>query len=694
MYIYSADRMKYVFCIGVALLFVFMDHQALAVEGGPLSVEPIVVTASALKVDISTQETPRSVSIITRDIIETHAPQKLDEALRYTSGVTSQPYGSDNDTDWLKVRGFDAATYLDGSRLFRDGYYTWLIEPYGLEQIEVVKGPSSILFGESPPGGAVNAVQKKPLDTSNGEIRLEGGTNAHRAGAVDVSGAVNKNGSIRFRMVGLAKDEEGELNGTENTRYYFAPSLAMDISDKTNLTLTATWLEDDGIPTNPFFPVAGTLIDTPYGKISPSTNLGEPDYDAYERTQVSIGYILTHQVNDVWEYSQNFNYGYNELYLRSSYAFPNSEPAATTLYRGIVYRNGENKSFTFDNKAVADWESGRMAHTALMGIDLQHHKTEGVEQDNYAFGTINPYSAVYGNYTPLDSTNDIDRDISKIQVSAYSQYQLKFDDRWVGVIGGRYDWVETENTSDKNGQDESRDDREFSINTGLMYIADNGLSPYVSYAQSFDVLSTIDPTTSKLYKPLEGEQIEIGVKYIPYFIDGYINVALFDITQKNALVSNPTTFVATQTGEVTSRGIEIEGMLDLTDSLSLRAGYTYIDAKTDDTGGKGTKQAGLIPRHTASAWLDFDAAVVGLTGLKVGNGVRYVGESKDSPASSDLTVPSVTLWDAMASYEIDQNWLIQLNVNNLLDKAYVAACDYYCYYGQSRSALLSVSYHW
>jgi len=676
------------------LLVLFIGQQARAEDDEALSLEPIVVSASALKVDTPTQETPKSVSVITEEELQLHAPQKLDETLRYTSGVTSQPYGSDNDTDWFKIRGFDAATYLDGNRLFRDGYYTWLLEPYGLEQVEVVKGSSSILFGESPPGGAVNAVQKKPSDIPHGEIRLQAGTNNHKAVSFDVSDSINEDGTMRVRVVGMFKDEDGELDGTENTRHYIAPSLTIDATEKTHLTLMATLLKDDGVPTNPFFPAAGTLINSPHGTIDPSTNLGEPDYDKYERTQISLGYLLEHELNKVWTVSQNFNYGYNKLFLRSSYAFPNSNPSSTTVSRGIVFRDGENKSFTVDNKAVAKWETNRMKHTALMGIDLQYHKTEGDEQDNYAFGTINPYHPVYGSYTPLDPANNIDRDITKSQASAYSQYQLKLDEKWVGIVGGRYDWVKTKNISEKNSQDEARTDKEFSFNTGLMYLADNGLSPYVSYSQSFEVLSTIDPTTGELYKPLEGEQIEVGVKYTPDFMDGYINVALFDITQKNALVTNPSTFVATQTGEVTSQGIEIEGVGQITKSFKLTANYTFTDAKTDDTGGKGTKQAGLIPRHTASAWLDYDATDIGLAGLTIGNGIRYIGESKDSPASSDLTVPSATLWDAMVAYEIDKNWGVQLNVNNILDRVYIASSDYYCYYGQSRSALLSVNYHW
>lgn len=693
-YTLSTDTLKHLFCVGAAFIFIGIPGQVFANEEKDADLEEIVVTASALKVDVPTQETPKSVSIITNEIMETHVPLKLDEALRYTAGITSQPYGSDNDADWFKVRGFNAATYLDGGRLFKDGYYLWLIEPYGLEQIEVVKGPSSILFGESPPGGVINAVLKKPSKRSGGEVRIQAGTNSHRSGAFDIYDSLNDDNSIRFRLVGLAKEEDGELEGAENKRYYLAPSIAMDLSDRTNLTLKATILEDDGIPTNPFFPAAGTLIDSPNGKIGRSHNLGEPDYDTYQRTQISLGYALKHKFNEVFEYSQNFNYGYNKLNLKSSYGFPNSDPLTTTLYRGIVYRNGKTNSFAFDNRGVANWESGRIEHNVLMGIDLQHHKTEGDEQDNYRYGYINPYEPVYGHYIPLNHANDIDREVLKKQASVYSQYQLKFDKKIVGSIGGRYDRVDTENKSDKNSQDETRSDGEFSLNAGLMYIADNGLSPYVSYSESFNVLSTIDRHTNKLYKPLDGEQYEIGLKYTPYFIEGFINIALFDITQKNALVTNPKTFIATQTGEVTSRGLEIEGLVVLSDGFTLKGSYTYTDAKTDNTGGRGSERAALIPETMASAWVDFDGSSIGVHGLKIGTGFRYIGESKDSPASSNLTVPSVTLWDAMASYEIDESWKLQLNVNNIADKTYISGCDYYCYYGQSRSAMLSLSYNW
>ncbi|MGJ3352136.1 TonB-dependent siderophore receptor [Providencia sp. Je.9.19] len=658
--------------------------------------DTLVVSAQALKVNTSLQETPKSVSVITQEELETRAPQKLDEALRYTSGVVSQPYGADNDTDWFKVRGFDAATYLDNSRLFRDGYYTWLLEPYGFERIEVVKGASAVLFGESTPGGAVNVVTKKPLFTPKGEVFLETGNNDQRGFGLDVAGNANDEGNVRYRLVGTMKKSDGELKGTDNERVYIAPSLAIDISDDTMLTLMGTYLHDDGTPTNPFFPAAGTTIKSPFGKIKPSTNLGEPDYDKYKRSQLSAGYLLEHSINDSWRFSQRLNYGYNKLTLRSVYAFPNADTSVSELSRGVVFRDGKNQSITFDNNIVGEWDSERFEHTLLTGVELQYHQTKGDEQDNYNFDKINPWNPIYGKYTPIDPANNINRTIDKTQSSLYSQYQVKFDSQWIGVAGLRYDWVKTENKNKTQQINKSRNDGEFSLNTGVMYLADNGLSPYASYSQSFEVLSTIDPETGKLYDPLKGEQVEVGVKYTPNYFDGYINVAWFDIEQKNALVTNPKTFVSTQTGKVTSTGIETEAMVQLTDNFNVQAAYTYTNAKTDNTGDRGKKQAGLIPKHMASAWANYTIPLTDTQEITLGSGVRYLGQSKDNPANlaSNITVPSATLWDAAATYKLNKQWQLQVNINNLLNKEYVSACDYYCYYGQSRSVLIQTKYNW
>lgn len=681
-----------------ALALLVMSHYSVASATQPKQPEEtIVVTASALKVDTPAQEATQSVSVIDQQQLLKKAPVKLDEALRYTAGVHSQQYGSDTDTDWFLVRGFEAATFLDGSRAFRDGHYTWLTETYGLEQIEVLKGPSAILYGETPPGGVVNLVQKKPTAEPHGEVRLELGTRDHRAIGFDVSDSANEDGSVRYRLVGMFKKRDGQLNGTHNDRFYLAPSVSIDISDDTQLTLLSTLLKDDGVPSNTFVPQYGSIIDTPNGKIDPKTNLGQPGFDKYQRTQISAGYLLEHQLNDTWELTQRFNYAYNKLHLRSTYALNGKPDENGQINQGLVYRNGDTNSFTLDNRAVAKWDSSRMEHTLLTGIDLQHHLNKGDELDDYAFGKINPWKPIYGDHKPFDPNQANDRTITKSQVSGYAQYQVKLDYQWIALLGGRYDLVNVDNSSTKANQNISRSFNEYSVNAGLMYLADNGLSPYINYSESFNVLSTIDRATNDLYKPLRGEQTEVGMKYTPHFMDGFFNIALFDLKQKNAVVTRGA--ITTQTGEVRSKGVELEAVGYVTDNLKLSANYTYTDAQTDDTNDGSFQQAPIVPTHLASAWLDYDANNIGLTGWNFSTGARYIGESKDAPKSIAAGgyagyVPSVILWDLMASYDINKQWRAQLNVNNVLNEEYVASCNWSCYYGETRTAMLSATYKW
>lgn len=178
----------------VAPLAAAVRRSLIASLGGVLSVAPlmalaqeevvsndtVVVTATALKVDAPLVETPRPVSIVDREELETRNVQQLDETFRYRAGVLSGHFGSDNNTDWFKVRGFDQSTYQDGLRIYREGFYQWLPEPFGLERVEVFKGPSSILYGEAPPGGLINAVSKRPTETPQGEVNVQLGNRNHR----------------------------------------------------------------------------------------------------------------------------------------------------------------------------------------------------------------------------------------------------------------------------------------------------------------------------------------------------------------------------------------------------------------------------------------------------------------------------------------------------------------------------------
>ncbi|EKP0305677.1 TonB-dependent siderophore receptor [Aeromonas veronii] len=661
----------------------------------PKASETMVVTGTAMKVEVPMAETPRAVSVVNREELEQHAVLQLDEALRYRSGVLTGLYGSDNNTDWFKVRGFDAASYLDGSIQFGSGYYLWTPEPFGLESVEVLKGPASMLYGVAPPGGVINAISKRPTATPKGQVDLQLGSRDHRQVGVDVSDALSD--SSRYRMVALYKERDGVLTGTYNDRVYLAPSVTFDLSDRTSLTLLASFLHDEGVPTNGFFPVYGTL-NTSGGQIDPSTNLSQPDYDRNRNTQISTGYELAHQLNQSWEFKQNVRFNYNDLLLRQTYIFPTYE--GTTAYRGLVYRDGNTKSATMDNQMVGYWNTDSTEQTLLLGVDLQRHVNEGVEADNYGMGSINTMNPDYSGFPGFDESTATYQKTTMAQEGIYAQHQIRWDDRWLLTAGGRFDYVETHNISKTYDRDEKQYDHALSLSGSLMYLADNGISPYLAYSESFLMLPGIDPNTKTSYKSREGKLYEAGVKYAPAFLDGYINLALFDLEQSNALVSSGSG-QQTQAGEMTSQGIELEGSVQATDALRLTAAYTYTDAKTNDT-GSSDRRASLIPRHQASFWGNYKVQQGVASGLELGTGVRYIGSSVGigavnadfTPIYGSAEVPAHTVWDAMIGYDFAKNWRAQLNVNNLLGETYVASCDYYCYYGEPRSVVGSINYRW
>lgn len=683
-------------CLGLSLsgALLTLPFAVLAQEGANTTNDTMVVVGTALKVEAPLVETPRPVSIVSREELDERNVQSLDETFRYRSGVLSGHYGADNNTDWFQVRGFDQATYQDGLRIYREGFYQWLPEPYGLERVEVFKGPASILYGEAPSGGLINAVSKRPTAEKQGEIEIQVGNRDHRQFAFDTSGPATESGDVRYRFVGLYKERDGDLDDTENERIYFAPSFEWDISDDTQLTVLASYQKDDGIPVNPFKLAYGTVLDTPFGEVDPQTNYSEPGYDRDERTQTSVGYKFRHAFNNTWSFENDFRYSNLELDLRSTYIL--SQASATEGYRGHLQRKGEIDSFTVDNRFVGKWFTNRTENTLLVGIDYQDLALDGEEADvgpTYGsngnvidpgpFAPINLFNPQYGDYTPLTASQRFHRDIDKDQLGIYLQDQLRVDDRWVLLGGVRHDRADVRNESESLGVTVDETQIATSWSGGLMYLGDNGVNPYLSYTESFQPVAETS-FSGAVFEEINGEQWELGIKYAPLNWDGYVTAAVFDIEESNSFATTPAGYQA-QEGERTSTGFELEGVGYVTDNLKLTAAYTYTDARDADD-----NRAALIPRHMASAWLDYDFEGTALNGLKVGAGVRHVGETVDDA----ITVPDYTVGDAMASYDFNRHWNAQINVNNITDEEYVASCDYWCYYGESRSVIGSLKYRW
>lgn len=666
-----------------------------------------IVTATALKVATPEVETPRAISTVSAEDLETRAVNTYDETFQYRSGVVSQPYGDDNNADWFFLRGFSAenATYQDGLRLFRTGgYFWWMSEPFGVERVDLLKGPASILYGEAPPGGVINAISKRPTSEPQGTLEIEAGNQDHRQVAIDVSGPVAEREDMRYRMVGLYRDGEGELEGSEKERYYFAPSLAVDFSDDTTVTFLASVQRDEGVPTTGFFPAFGTLNDTPFGKIDRDTNLGQPDYDHVDQRQYSLGYELEHRLNDTWEFQQNARYSHLDLDLRSVY--PNSfVTPPRSISRGVIDRDGNYDAFNIDNRFIARTYTENTENTLLLGAGYQELNLDYVNRDSFRtlgngssffanVDTVDLFNPDYSAFVAPDTGDPTQHDLESRQFGVYVQDQLRLADKWIFLAGARYDTVDSsDDFTDSTGRSsEGYDEEQLSLTAGVMYLGDNGVSPYLSYSESFTPVAGLGPDGAS-YKPLEGRQVEAGLKITPQNFDGYLTVAAFDIEEDNTLISTGAP-VQEQVGERRSQGVEVEGVGYLTDNLKLTAAYTYTDASYDVSDTVQDERAPFVPYHMASAWLDYELANTA-PGLSVGAGVRYMGETVPSADSAiSREVPSATLYDAMASYDINDSWTAQLNVNNITDEEYVSGCDFYCYYGASRSVIGSLKYKW
>ncbi|MEQ9861279.1 TonB-dependent siderophore receptor [Pectobacterium cacticida] len=658
----------------------------------------IVVTAppnTALKLDVPISETPRAVSVVTEKQIEERGAQKIDQALRYSSGVLATTYGPDNKAEWVTIRGFsDQSRFQNGlATLNEDGFYGQQIEPFGVERIEVLKGPASVLYGQNPPGGLVNVITKRPTRLPQGKVELEYGSNDYRHLAVDSAGPLNDDGSVLYRVVALARDTSGEMDFSKSKRFYLAPSVTF-LGENTELTVLASYMDTRSDTTNGFKLPYGTLHNTPFGKVGYTTSLGEPDINRHNTRQLNLGYEFTHHLNDTWTFQQNLNYTYLNLDLRNVYAMAMVDERHAS--RGLTYRDGFAQNWATDNRLVGEWLGEKIDNTLLLGVDYRRANTQSRDANLSAFGDpIDIFNPVYGHYTSPDSQLFQHRS-GRHQTGYYVQNQIKYDERLIFLLGGRYDVAKSRDRNLSSGEDTRTDDTKFTKAAGLMYLFDNGVSPYISYSESFLPVAGRDGY-QRPYVPEEGQQAEIGVKYTPEGFNGYASAALFNLEQKNVKTTDPNNpGLTVQAGEARSRGLELEFSGEVYTGLTLTANYTYNEVKTTKSGSVGEVGKRLVglPEHIISGWANY-AFNGKLEGLSIGSGVRYVGSSYgDIANSSDMKVPAYTLWDAMIAYDFSKDWRLQINATNLANHEYVSACNYWCYYGEGRNVSANISYRW
>ncbi|PYC22570.1 TonB-dependent siderophore receptor [Aquipseudomonas alcaligenes] len=659
---------------------------------------------SATKINTPLNETPRSVSVVTEEQMKDRNVQTISEALRYSGGVQAGFYGEDNKQDWFIIRGFKQANnglFMDGSRIYSSAFYSWQIDPYMLERIEVLKGAASVLYGQTPPGGLINLQSKRPNADARNEVGVQYGSYNRKQVNLDVGGKLDEEGDVLYRMVALSRDTGTQVDDVDAARILLAPSMTLNFNDDTSLTLLASVQKDRSDPQLQFLPPSGTISSNPNGKIDTDTAVGDPSYETFERDQYTLGYELNHRINDNWDFQQNLRYGHMDLELRQLFYFFNVTDSL--IARGLTYNDGNASNLSVDNRLLGNWFGDRWENTLLLGYDYQQLKINDRSPNGYPtaptiplLDIFNPHSKgtfmgmiPVGYEQPIGNFALEDKDTRADQNGIYVQEQFKYDN-WVFLLGGRYDNSRTDFDNKTTGVSHNVRDDNFTWSGGVAYVMDNGLTPYISYSEFFLPVTDLNRVTGKPFEPQEGDQKEIGIKYQPEGLDAMFTAAVFELTQEN--VTKNRGVVPTQLGEVQSRGIELEAQANVTENISLVASYTKLDPETTQSTievEEGKKPANVAD-EMASLWGKYQFIGGALDGLEFGAGVRHTSSSYGDNTET-LEVPSYTLLDAMVGYRI-QDVRLQLTASNLTDKEYVTACDYYCWYGNRRNVIASVSY--
>lgn len=634
-------------------------------------------------------ETPRSVSVITSEEIRQRGAGDVEEVLRYTPGVASGEFGLDDRSDWYTIRGFRPTTFHDGLPARYGFYNDTKPEPFLLDRVQVLRGPASGLYGNGEVGGVVNTESKTAANlTGDNLVQLTFGDPESAELGIDMGGPLNAEGTLSYRVVGLLRAGTTQVDHSDDDAVAIAPSITWRPGPDTELTLLYTRQENDGSPLIQFASLYGTLLPAPNGDYLPdSLFVGEPGFDRFDSRQDSVTLFADHRLSETWSVSARARWLDAEAdYDHAWWGFTNYP----TRYRGDgtidrTFYSAENSLETrmLDAYATADWRAAGWDMQTILGaswVDAEYDSDTGYGAETRPIDPFDP------DYTGAPDIAIVDSPANSVEERGlYVQNRATWNDRLHLDTGLRWGSIETgEATGTFRAGSIDASDEATTVNAAILYRFDNGVAPYLSYAESFRQEAVGVDAEGNPFEPTRGEQIELGVKYQPAGTEDLYTVALWDLEKSNLTQADPANpGFQVQTGEAGSRGVEL--------GMERQFGDIRIDASAtvQETENVEGFSIATIPDRFGSVWATWEPSSGTLDGLSAGLGVRHVGEKWDG-ADSQRT-PSYTLFDARLAWQWDR-YEAALNVSNLEDERHVTFCDTAtCYFGVGRRVAVSLS---
>jgi iron complex outermembrane recepter protein len=625
---------------------------------------------TATKTDTPVIDVPQSIQIVPPEVLRDRKPRDLTQAVETVSGVLDggNLYGSSASGRF--IRGFrQDGNFRNGYRDASDSYF--INSSIGnVDRVEVLKGPTSVLFGGGEPGGIVNVVTKQPLSTPYAKVEMEVGNRNFYQPSVDFSGPLNADKTLLYRFNGGYQSTNGFQDFVKTNQLSLAPSITWKIGDNTNLNLYYESNNFNGSPPPGYSALLSDGSLTPRNLFASYPELFNVNYGTQR-----FGYDVTHKFSEDWQIRNNLG-GISSSNIENATIFPtaisNNQFLSLATYN-IDYGRG---NYFGQIDVLGKFKTGRTSHQLLIGFDFNSFN----EYNNYLEGSLpvldilNPnYNIAKPTYSPFLRT--------KGQANSYGIYlqdQIDLNDRFKLLIGGRYDIVSSKYEIDNFGTQGNTTDEPvrntgaFSPRIGLVYQPSKNISLYTSYSGSFRAETGFSSATQE-FKPSRGTQYEVGIK--ADFFDSKLSTTLaaYNLTKTNVATPDPTNpLFSIQTGEQRSQGIELDIAGEIAPGLKIIASYANTDARvTSDNATPIGNRLANVPRDQASLWTTYTIQTGDLRGLGFGLGLFYIG-SRPGDLANSFELANYLRTDAAVYYRKD-SFNAAINIRNLLDTDYASS---------------------
>jgi iron complex outermembrane receptor protein len=627
------------------------------------------------KVATSILDTPASVSVITEKEIQQRNASTTEEVLEYTPGTVTGYYSTDDRNDYFQIRGFSATTYRDGLTL---GSMRGIREDaYAFERVEVIRGANSTLFGPADPGGSINFVSKQPKFDEFGNAYITYGSNDHKEVGIDVGDTLDEDETLAYRLTGKVKDSDREYNYSKDDSQFIMGGLSWEPNDDTRANLIVDYLKTNSSPNSGGYP-AGKEYDS-------SLFYGEPEYNAHDVERTNISAQITHSLDNGFKVISNLRYSdaedsFGYLYL-SKYS---SNTSGTTMGRDYYGQNSKLEQFNGNLLGQYDISFDRLDSSTVFGIEYQDSTTDStsyygsassIDIDNPVYSGAPTNIPVYGNTQ------------SDYQTKALLiQQNFALDDKYILTLGARHDDIDVDQFNYLTETKSSNDFSENTFRSAFTYKLSDEVSAYISQVES------VAPPSATSTKIVRGEQLEIGAKYSPNNMNALFSVAIYDLEKSNVETASfqSSGIVREVIGKNQVKGIDLEARAELTESLSISGGYSYMEPKiTEDDNYEGNTIS-YTPKHSASVWGHY---TLPRQDMSVGLGARYIGSYYFSN-SNDSKSESAVIVDASFGYDMTKATQLSMNISNLFGKEYVAGSGSADFYNPGRDITVTLNHSW